>query len=164
MHINKFWDENMTSLLEFIFVTWHKLLTLSEDQYQSKVERLNELNFLLSKKDDQPQIGLDQPQPEHVPSAGKRFLTRPKPISVPVGAMAVASSFGKPSPGNLFPARKRKNLFPPAVLASLKALRQSREMTLTPILCCVMIKPLGLNFRIGKKERSRGGQMPSSTS
>lgn len=35
-----------------------------EDEYQIKVERLNELNFLLSKKDDQPQIGLEQPQPE----------------------------------------------------------------------------------------------------
>lgn len=35
-----------------------------EDEYQIKVARLNELNFLLSKKDDQPQIGLEQPQPE----------------------------------------------------------------------------------------------------
>lgn len=35
-----------------------------ENEYQSKVQRLNELNFLLSKKDDQPQLGLEQPQPE----------------------------------------------------------------------------------------------------
>ena len=35
-----------------------------EDEYQIKVARLDELNFLLSKKDDQPQIGLEQPQPE----------------------------------------------------------------------------------------------------
>ena len=35
-----------------------------EDEYQIKVERLNELNFLLSKKDDQPQLDLKQPQPE----------------------------------------------------------------------------------------------------
>ena len=32
-----------------------------ENEYQSKVQRLNELNFLLSKKDDQPQLGLEQP-------------------------------------------------------------------------------------------------------
>ena len=35
-----------------------------EDEYQIKVARLGELNFLLSKKNDQPQFGLDQPQPE----------------------------------------------------------------------------------------------------
>ena len=35
-----------------------------EDEYQIKVARLGELNFLLSKKDDRPQFGLDQPQPE----------------------------------------------------------------------------------------------------
>lgn len=35
-----------------------------EDEYQVKVARLNEMNFLLSKKDDQPQLGLEQPQPE----------------------------------------------------------------------------------------------------
>ena len=37
-----------------------------EDEYQIKVARLNELNFLLSKKDDQPQLGLEQPQPEQM--------------------------------------------------------------------------------------------------
>lgn len=35
-----------------------------EDEYQIKVQRLNELNFLLSKKDDQTQLGLEQAQPE----------------------------------------------------------------------------------------------------
>lgn len=56
----------MISLLGFIFVNKYKLLILSEDPYQSKVERLDELNFLLRKKDDQPLLGLEQPQPELV--------------------------------------------------------------------------------------------------
>lgn len=54
----------MISLLRSIFVNRYKLLTLPEDEYQIKVTRLNELNFLLSKNDDQPQLGLEQPQPE----------------------------------------------------------------------------------------------------
>lgn len=54
----------MIPLLGFIFVNKHKLLILSEDPYQSKVDRLNELNFLLSKKDDQPQLSLEQSQPQ----------------------------------------------------------------------------------------------------
>ena len=37
-----------------------------EDEYQIKVARLNELNFLLSKKDDQPQLDLKDAQPEVV--------------------------------------------------------------------------------------------------
>lgn len=56
----------MISLLRSIFVNRYKLLTLPEDEYQIKVACLNELNFLLSKKDDQPQLGLEQPQPELV--------------------------------------------------------------------------------------------------
>lgn len=58
--------QNMISLLRSIFVNRYKLLTLPEDEYQIKVTRLNELNFLLSKNDDQPQLGLEQPQPEPV--------------------------------------------------------------------------------------------------
>lgn len=58
--------QNMISLLRSIFVNRYKLLTLPEDEYQIKVACLNELNFLLSKKDDQPQLGLEQPQPELV--------------------------------------------------------------------------------------------------
>ncbi|BFL39157.1 LPD11 domain-containing protein [Agathobaculum massiliense] len=37
-----------------------------EDEYQIKTARLNELNFLLSKKDDQPQLDLKGAQPEAV--------------------------------------------------------------------------------------------------
>lgn len=46
----------MISLLISIFVNRYKLLTLPEDEYQIKVACLNELNFLLSKKYNQPQL------------------------------------------------------------------------------------------------------------
>ncbi|WP_373165047.1 LPD11 domain-containing protein [Agathobaculum sp. Marseille-P7918] len=53
--------EQLASAKEEVDKPWPQ-----EDEYQLKVARLNELNFLLSKKDDQPQLDLKDAQPEVV--------------------------------------------------------------------------------------------------